>query len=329
MVRCPLPNATQPDPSVISAAAERDLARAIARACYGEEPHVEALTRLNNLVFRLRFPGAWKVLKLAKGPDGAAIRKELMLIGLLARHAVPVPSVEHQDPEGSRVGRPYFVMASAGDRTAADWIGNPDDVPRRLFAEMGGVLARIHGITFEQSGDIRAEGIVPRDPALHLDALYRLADWLATERLLDAGEVALFESLPFPPVDGRQLCHGDFHAVQCIVRDGRIAAVVDWESAWVANPIIDFAITHAYLDFYSPPELIRCFVAGYAADRPLPPDYERAYLPVRMAHALGLIRAWRSRGPGAWRHALAHRKVEHAVELYRAYCCQWRAGGQA
>lgn len=309
---------------MISAATDRDLARAIAVACYGREPRVEAISRVNNLVFRLRFPDACKILKLARGPDAATIRKELSLLGLLARHGIPVPAVEHADRDGAGVGRPYVVMESAGDRTVADYIGHPGDLPRRLFTEMGGILAEIHGLALEQSGEVRIEGTGPRDPGAYVGALYRLAGRLADERLLEADEVALLKSLTFPPADGGQLCHGDFHAVQCVVRDGRIAAVVDWESARAGNPVIDFAFTHAYLDFYSPPELIRGFVAGYTADRALPEDYARAYLPVRMAHALALVRVWRGRGPVARRHAAAGRRIERAIELFRAYGREWR-----
>lgn len=304
---------------------DRDLARAIAVACYGREPRVEAISRVNNLVFRLRFPGACKILKLARGPDAATIRKELALIGLLARHGIPVPAVEHADREGAAVGRPYVVMESAGDRTVADYIGHPGVLPPRLFTAMGAVLARIHGLTLEPADEGRIEGTGPRDPGASVGELHRLADRLADERLLGADEAALFKSLAFPSGDGSQLCHGDFHAVQCVVRDGRIAAVVDWESARAGNPAIDFAFTHAYLDFYSPPELVRCFMAGYTADRALPGDYDRAYLPVRMAHALALIRVWRGRQPVAGRPAAAGRRVERAVELFRAYHREWRA----
>lgn len=300
------------------------LAAIIAVRCYGARPRVEPLSRFKNSVFRLRFADGSKILKLAGDPAKGGVRKELMLIELVGRHGIPAPVIEHEDADGRLVGIPFFIMDSAGDQTAADWIGRPGDDPRRLFAEMGSVLARIHGIAFERSGDIRHDGIVPSDPRELLDELYRLTDWLVEERLLECDEAALFKSLPMPQTDGVQLCHSDFHAVQCIVHDGRIAAVVDWESAWAGNPAVDFAITHAYLDFYCPPELIRHFVAGYTAIRALPEDYRGAYLPVRMATSLGLLRAWQGRGRRAWQYAVEQQKVGRAIELYRAYWRQWR-----
>ncbi len=298
----------------MEAASDRELARVIALHCYGAAPQLEALSQLNHAVFRLRFADGCKILKLAKGPEQASVRKELMLLALLGRHGIPVPAVEHADEGATLVGRPFFIMQSAGDRTVADWVGRPDELARGLFAEMGGVLGRIHGIIFPASGDIRHDGIVARDVQAVIRRLHDLADWGEAQRLLDARDVAGFKSLAMPPAHGVSLCHSDFHAVQCIVRDGRIVAVVDWESAWAGNPLIDFAIVHAYLDYYTPPELLGCFFRGYASLRALPADYERAYLPVRMAHALALL--WISHGQG-------HRPAAaRAADLFRTYSRQ-------
>ena len=76
--------------------------------------------------------------------------------------------------------------------------------------------------------------------------------------------------------------HGDFHAVQCVVHDGHISAVVDWESAWSGNSAIDFAVTQVYLESYCPGDLLAAFVTGYLSQRTLPAGYQRDYLPVRM-----------------------------------------------
>lgn len=288
-----------------------ELARTIAVRCYGVEPRIEQLTSLNNAVFRLRFPDGCKILKLAANPLNASIRKELMLIGLLGNQGVPAPIVEYEDGEGTLVGRSFYVMNSAGEQTVGNWLAQPDTVARTLFTEMGSILARIHAITLPQAGDIQPEGIVPRDYQHEREKLNQRADWFAMQGLLEQEEAAQFKSLDMPPLDGVELCHGDFHTVHCIVHEGRIAAVVDWESAWAGNSMIDLAITHTYLDYYCPSELIRCFFAGYRALRSLPVDYDRAYLPVRMAQALGLV--WvcygQSLGPN----------VRRAMELFRTY----------
>lgn len=296
----------------MAAADPAELARIIAVKCYGVEPRIEPLSRLDNAVFRLHFPAGSRILKLAAGSDGGSIRKEVMLIELLGRRGIPVPAIEHEDAGAKLVGRPYFIMSSAGDRTAADWAQSADPTARRLFAAMGSVLGRIHAVTFPSSGDIRAEGVVPRDLREFLRGVYDLADRTAAQGILEPGEVARFKSLPPPPLGGRQLCHGDFHAVQCIVREGSIGAVVDWESAWAGNALVDLAVAQAYLEYYALPELTRCFLGGYASECRLPQDYEAAYLPVRMAQALGLIRVCQARG--------LRENLRRAVDLFRTYC---------
>ena len=290
---------------------DTSLASIVAEHCYGATPEIECLSRYNNDVFRLRFSNGSKILKLARSSQSTLLRKELMLIDLLARRAVPVPVVEHEDRDGRLVGRPFFIMDSAGDRTVADWVGTEGDPGRQLFAEMGHVLARIHGVRFAESGEIQHDLIAPSHREEQSQRLLRLADWVVEQKLLGADEVALFKSAALPRITGGELCHGDFHAVQCIVQKDRISAVVDWESAWAGNSVIDLAIVHAYLDYYCPPELLACFFAGYTAIRPIPPDYDEAYRLVRMAHVLGLLKVWYSR-----RH---RQNVRRAVDLYRAY----------
>ena len=288
-----------------------DLARTIGDRFYGADTTVEPVTEQNNAVFRLRCPGGDKYLKLAKSPDNSSVRKELLLLEVLGPLNLPTPVVEHADVEGALVGRPFLITASAGERTVGSWLANPDGLARRLFAEMGAVLARIHTAPLPAPDALPPGAIAGRDARECLGVLSSLTAWVTREGLLDPAEVALFRSAQLPDPGGARLCHGDYHTVHCVVGDGRITAVVDWESAWAGNAAIDLAVTHAYLDYYCRQELVRCFVAGYASAGPLPDDYTSAYLPVRMAQALALARVWHRRGPQA--------NVRRAVELYREY----------
>lgn len=295
------------------------LARQIAGSCYGPDIAVERLAGSQHPVFRIRAGDADKILKLAASRDSAGIAKELMLIELVGRCGVPAPRVEHADPSGDRFGWPAIAMASAGRRTVFDCIRQPGQTKYELFTEMGAIQARIHQIGFPGGGEIHADGIRPDAPRQYWDALCQWAGQLAAQQLLAESEADFFRSLPRPDAEGRQLCHSDFHAVQCIEDQGKITAVVDWESAWSGNPLIDLAITHAYLDFYAPPELVKRFFAGYTFAQPLPPGYERDYLPVRIAQTLGVLRAWHGRGPQAWQTVIKHGRVARVVELFRNY----------
>lgn len=288
------------------------LARAIGLACYGREPQVELLRAVNHAVFRLHLPDGDRVLKLAATPDARALRKEHRLIGLIAPHGVPVPVLEHADLDGQIAKWPFLIMRSAGVRTLADLLMASEAGLDPVFRQMGAVLAAIHNLSLPASGDIEHDGITPRDPEQRLRRVHAAADWAATQGLVSTAEAALFRSLRMPSIEGHALCHGDFHPVQCIVEDGRIAVVADWETAWSGNAGIDLAVTHAYLECYCPRELQAAFWQGYLAQRPLPEDYARSYMPVRMAQALALMRIWHTSG--------MQQPLLHAVELFHVYC---------
>jgi len=298
--------------------AERDLARRILAACGAEPSAIEPLARFNNPVFRCALPDGSRILKISKSPDGAATRKELLLIEHLARHGVPTPDVERADADGALAGRPFMLMRSSGEQTVADLLGH-GDVAHQLLTEMGSTLARIHQAPTDGLPLSATDRVSPQGVANYLETLGATAAALAEQSLLTVEEVARFRALEMPSAVGESLCHSDFHVVQCVVHEGRVAAVVDWESAWIGNPLIDLAISHAYLDYYCPLALTRSFLSGYLSLREIPSEYGLGYLPVRMAQVLGMLRAWYTRGPEIWHAAIVQQKVARAVRLFRLY----------
>lgn len=302
----------------MNAAEDLELAQRILATCYRRQAEIEPLARFNNPVFRLHLPDGARILKISKSADGAATRKETLLIERLRRHGLPVAEVEHVDVSGELVGRPFFSMRSAGDQTIVERLGDREVAPR-LLNDMGSILARVHSVPVGEFDDLPADRISAAGVASYLEGLAASAEALAEQRLLERREVERFRELAMPTATGASLCHSDFHAVQCVVRDDRIAAVVDWESAWIGNPAIDLAISHAYLNFYCPRELTRAFLAGYLGVRAIPTNYAQDYLPVRMAQVLGMLRAWYTRGAVAWQAAIAQQKVARAVRLFRLY----------
>jgi Ser/Thr protein kinase RdoA (MazF antagonist) len=287
------------------------LARAICLKCYGADASVELMRAVNHAVFRLRLPDGDRVLKLAASRNANTLRKEHLLAGRLSEHGIPVAAIEHADFDGAMVGLPFLLMRSAGEHTLSDLLLAGEAGMERLFAEMGAVLASIHNLALPADGDIGHDGIRPRDWNERIQRIQAAADWAVAQGLVRGEHVAAFAALAMPALDGRSLCHGDFHAVQCIVQDGHISAVVDWESAWSGNPGIDLAMAHTYLECYAPLEPQAAFWQGYASRRDLPADYAEAYLPVRMAQVLNLMRIWHASG--------MQQPLARAVELFPAY----------
>ena len=289
----------------------------IALARFGPQAQVEPVGGPKGAVFRIRLPESVKILKLGRAAAAGGLRKEQALIERLRREGIPVPLIEHAELDADP---PYVLMTSAGDYRAADYMQAPALAAQNVFGEMGVLLARIHRVELPAAGDILAEGrFVPRERTAYLEKLGRLADGLAAGGLIEGADAQLFRSLPMPELTGTNLCHGDFHAVQCIVRDGHVTAVVDWEGAWAGNPAVDFAVAQAYLESYCPKDLLASFVAGYLSQRSLPPGYQIDYLPVRMAQTLALMRTLHAAGQTAY--------VARAVEMFRGYVSAWNSRG--
>ena len=64
-----------------------ELAREISARCFGREALIEPLGGSNNAVFRLRFADGVHILKLARSSEARPLRKEHMLLDLLAATA--------------------------------------------------------------------------------------------------------------------------------------------------------------------------------------------------------------------------------------------------
>lgn len=298
------------------------IARHIVQQCYGAVTGLAALAGSNHAVFRVQTTAGERILKLAATADGRSIAKEQALIGLLGQRGIPVPVIDRCETNAAACGWPFLCTHCAGHETAFDCIRQPGPEKYGLFQQMGTIQAALHEIEFPADGDIQADGVTGHEP----EGYWRgLADWagqLGEQGVLETAEVDAFCALSPPSVTGRRLCHSDYHAVQCVVAQGRVSAVVDWESAWSGNRLVDLAITLAYFDFYAPPELTKRFLSAYDERLPLPADFERAYLPVRIGQTLGVLRAWHSRGPQAWALAIDSQRVARVVDLYRRYLCK-------
>lgn len=103
----------------------------------------------------------------------------------------------------------------------------------------------------------RREAVEERLERLHLTALR--GPWA---RALDA-----------PPARERVWLHGDLHPRNVVVRDGRLAGIIDWGDLCAGDPATDLACAwmlfdrasrHAFLEAYAPSEEVEARAAGWA-----------------------------------------------------------------
>lgn len=150
---------------------------------------------------------------------------EYALLTALADRGLPVPRPLLLDESCALLPGPFVVLPFVEGRTDL----TATELPGAL-AQMADFLARLHRLDVAL-----APPTLPRrtDPAP--GALRYLPD---DRRLAPARRLLENHS---PPDSPHALLHGDFWAGNLMWRDGRLAAVLDWEDAAVGDPLCDVA----------------------------------------------------------------------------------------
>jgi hypothetical protein len=119
---------------------------------------------------------------------------------------------------------------------------------------------------------------------------------------------SLFE----PAASERRLLHMDLRVENLLVRDGRIAAIVDWSNALLGDPELDLARVEEYglLDAE--------FLAGYEELRPRTPAATETALAYRLDTAVMLAVVFLSEAPDKARAEMQLSRIEELARELRA-----------
>ncbi len=166
--------------------------------------------------------------------------REFRVMGALQHTDVPVPRMFHFCDDVEVAGAPFYVMEYVE--------GTPTPLSQEVGEHLADVLARLHVIDPAAVGlsDFgRPEGFLDR----------QVKRW---KRQLDASrsrEVAGIDELfarlagDVPGSGAPAIVHGDFKLGNTLMRDGRVAAVLDWEMSTLGDPLTDLALFVLYADF--------------------------------------------------------------------------------
>ena len=224
--------------------------------------------RNTNYRVRLQGSGSFLLLRLfVPGDDGwrkeAALRK--LLEGRIPMQRL-LATGDRRDADGWACGIYEFIEGqSLLERIVRD---GQAPVPA-LARDLGRTLGAIHSVRFEQHGFLE-ERLNVSEPIAPLREWYPMflndrackrlgAEW--SERILElAGSCRRL-------LDGMdrsddRLVHGDFRPTNLIVRDGRVAAVIDWEFALASHPAGDWGQLFRYAHLFDA-ECKKAFAAGY------------------------------------------------------------------
>lgn len=180
-------------------------------------------------------------------PEGALLdtdlRQEYRTYLLLGEHAVRAPSVYAicESAETPFAG-PYFILDKAPGRAPNVW-RRRDREELEADWEAGGALARdlvtrlaeIHSIPADSVAAAVPERGYPQTVAHWRRIQEEMA--LVSDPVIAEAYEWLAEREP-PPLDPR-LVHGDYRIGNCLIADGKITAILDWELAYFGDPRFD------------------------------------------------------------------------------------------
>lgn len=190
-----------------------------------------------------------------RDPDIA--RHEFQLLQALHDSGIPVPEPVFVDRSGAILGTPGIVVEfiEGEIRTASD--NPPTD---NEISEMAFWLARIHEADLERN-----------DLSFLVPIAYNSADRL-DQRPDDSTLVRnicqrLRKIGPIPALNQPTLLHGDYWRGNLIWKESRIAGIIDWEDAMIADPAIELARTRLELAWTWESSFAQAFTRQYLQQR--------------------------------------------------------------
>jgi aminoglycoside phosphotransferase (APT) family kinase protein len=213
----------------------------------------------NNANFLLDYGTDKFVLRLFSGGSEIAER-EVAVLGMARKAGIKVPKVIDfavDSPE------PGALLEFVSGTLLSKVLESRDLDISIVFSSVGEELGRIHSLRFPKAGTFSNDGGV-REFGDFCDAgLKYLHDFLngrAGERLGPRLTEALLSlvnkdwHLVRDNFRGAALVHCDFNPKNILIRDGKVAGVLDWEFSIAGDPLIDLGNFFRFIDDYTDKE---------------------------------------------------------------------------
>ena len=219
--------------------------------------------------------------------DPEHMRRLIATTRRAAESGVPVVRFRAFVPSSSALGAPLLVQEFQEGTPAHDGWEVMDNAQRLTFArDLGRLVGRMHSSPGPWFGDVLGVERYP-DVRTFLHALVDTQVALAPGDITSVGRdglaAALHRAVDRVPADGASsLTHGDLWRQNIILRDGRIACLLDFEHGRYSDRFLDFGKLdeHIFTEF---PDGRAAFLSSYGEECALPPDWESR---VRLAHAV-------------------------------------------
>jgi aminoglycoside phosphotransferase (APT) family kinase protein len=190
-------------------------------------------------------------LILRRAPRGGVLEpydasREFRVLRALEKSAVPVPRALWVEASGEVLGTSFFLMEFVEGEIPLPW---DDSIPAETRVAMHrafiDTLAELHSLDWHRHGlDFLGVPEPQDDPAmLELDRCREVLDRVALRPYPIFREAIAWLDARRPRAPRLSLIHDDYRMGNFVWRDGRITAVLDWERAFLGDPMADIAFT--------------------------------------------------------------------------------------
>ncbi|MBP2226961.1 aminoglycoside phosphotransferase (APT) family kinase protein [Azospirillum agricola] len=167
-------------------------------------------------------------------------RREFAVLSAAVAGGVLAPEPLFFCDDPGVLGPDFLIMRRAEGAGGGFNVVKADAPEPELARELGRQLGLLHRVMPGAPGLER----LPEPPACPAqEAIAQLRDWIGDLARRDpvlAWGLRWLE-VNAPPPDAVVLCHRDFHGGNCLVKDGRLSAILDWEFAGFGDPMEDLA----------------------------------------------------------------------------------------
>ena len=180
------------------------------------------------------------------------VRPQYEILKRLHGTTIPVPKVHWLEPDGSILGRPFFVMEMVQGEVMYQHALQHPGMQAQLRQALADVIVAIHELDWQSLG-LSVLGV----PGTHTGHAEKEIDrW---ERQFKENSYTpyplmteLFRYLKnnIPQSERTTFCHCDIQPANILVRDGRVVAVLDWELATIGDPVSDLGWSIATIERY-------------------------------------------------------------------------------
>ena len=171
---------------------------------------------------------------------GPGLAGEARLMAVAREAGVPEPEVVHVLAEDDGLGDGFLMEWLDGETLGSKILRAPEleAIRPSLAFECGRILARIHGIDPEANG--LSEFLTEQSTRDYVDGLWQGYQAYGTPQpMIDYTARWLLDHLPEPVYDTPRLVHNDFRNGNFMVTPEGINAVLDWEVAYLGDPVRD------------------------------------------------------------------------------------------